>query len=328
MSMLKKALQPSVIRTIKAEIEYFTGFYDDTNDISERLNKDCIRCLTRFTPDNCILRLFAQKRGDTVKQFDEDEPLEVFDLGIAELMIKPVLKEELLERDESWMRLVTVTNVPGHGVKNIVFLFPSGKLAKTWVQAVKLAQENIGLGNICYGVDNRRLSVDGTGLLDNHYCNDVRNMAKTYGVKAIDVVTSRVRDLTLALAERDEEYEYTQGKLSEATSKCEARNEQIMMKQRDIADAKKKILAAQPQKKYKYIIPFGHPHVHDDDTVKKNMTVSEENCQKVMNQRRESRLTDWKRHDLVQEPYDSDIRGSQLLNIATTESRRHHALQC
>lgn len=37
------------------------------------------------------------------------------------------------------------------------------------------------------------------------------------------------------------------------------------MRERDISDVKKKIEAAQPQKKYKYIIPYGHPH-HNDNT--------------------------------------------------------------
>ena len=47
------------------------------------------------------------------------------------------------------------------------------------------------------------------------------------------------------------------------TFRIEGRNENIKMKERDIQDIKKKVEAAQPQKRYKYIIPFGHPHLED-----------------------------------------------------------------
>ena len=50
------------------------------------------------------------------------------------------------------LRLVTVTNVPGQGTKNIIFLFSTAKRAKNWVHFVKIAQDNIGLGSISYGV--------------------------------------------------------------------------------------------------------------------------------------------------------------------------------
>lgn len=50
-------------------------------------------CLARFTPDDCVLRLHALKESQPVKVFDDKDPFEVFDLGIAEFIIKPVNKE-------------------------------------------------------------------------------------------------------------------------------------------------------------------------------------------------------------------------------------------
>ena len=64
-----------------------------------------------------------------------------------------MLQEKIVKcRTQQNLRLVTVTNVPGQGIKNIIFLFSSAKRAKNWVHFVKIAQENIGLGSISYGV--------------------------------------------------------------------------------------------------------------------------------------------------------------------------------
>ena len=70
------------------------------------------------------------------------------------LLVNPgMFQEKIVKgRTEYNCRLVTVTNVPGQGVKNIIFLFSTAKRAKNWVHFVKIAQENIGLGTISYGV--------------------------------------------------------------------------------------------------------------------------------------------------------------------------------
>ena len=57
------------------------------------MNNESVHCLARFTPNDCILRLHAQKESQPVKVFDDKDPFEVFDLGIADLLLKPVQKE-------------------------------------------------------------------------------------------------------------------------------------------------------------------------------------------------------------------------------------------
>lgn len=309
------------IKVMKEELEYFTGFYQESTDFADTVNNDSVHCLARFTPDDCILRLHRQKESHPVKVFDDREPFEVFDLGIADLILKPVLKEEKIVkcRTQQNLRLVTVTNVPGQGIKNIIFLFSSAKRAKNWVHFVKIAQENIGLGSISYGRENRRLSVD------HHYGDGIKKIAKGFGVKATDVVSSRLRELESILTEKEDEYEGIQEELFKQTSKIEGRNENIKMKERDIQDIKKKVEAAQPQKRYKYIIPFGHPHLEDKSTLER-MTASEDTCRKVASKRRESRLVDWRKHE-TQKEEEIGI-GSQLVKLATTELRETGALKC
>lgn len=311
----------SVIKVMKEELEYFTGFYQESADFAETVNNDSVHCRARFTPDDCILRLHAQKESQPVKSFDDKEPFEVFDLGIADLILKPVQREEKMVKGQVQysMRLVTVTNVPGQGAKNIIFLFSTVKRARNWVQFVKIAQDNVGMGSISYGKENRRLSVD------RHYGDNIKKMTSRFGVKAVDVVTHRLEELDSVLEEKQGEYDAIQNELLKQTSRVEGRNENIRMRERAIADVKQRVEAAQPQRRYKYIIPFGHPHLSDNAS-KNEMRASEETCRKVAAKRRDSRLVDWRRHDTHRE--EEVGIATQLVKLATLQQREAGAMRC
>ncbi|KAL5272354.1 hypothetical protein ACHWQZ_G000536 [Mnemiopsis leidyi] len=310
------------IKVLKEELEYFTGFYQESADFADTVNNESVHCLARFTPNDCILRLHAQKEAQPVKVFDDKEPFEVFDLGIANLLLKPVQKEEKIVKGRTQynLRLVTVTNVPGQGTKNIIFLFSTAKRAKNWVHFVKIAQDNIGLGSISYGRENRRLSVD------RHFGDGIKKIAGRLGARANDVVSSRLKELDSILSEKEDEYEAMMEELQKQTSKVEGRNENIKMKERDIQDLRKKVEEAQPQKRYRYIIPFG-PNRHEEDWAMRQMTVSEETCRKVASKRRDSRLENWKKHEIKTSEEVIGV-GSLLVKLAAAQQREAGAMKC
>ena len=72
------------------------------SDFADTVNNDSVHCLARFTPEDCILRLHRQKESHPVKLFDDKEPFEVFDIGIADLILKPVLKEVRIRVFNFW----------------------------------------------------------------------------------------------------------------------------------------------------------------------------------------------------------------------------------
>ena len=67
------------------------------SEFAETVQNESTHCLARFTPDDCVLRLHVIKESEPVKVFDDKDPFEVFDLGIAEFILKEVQHEVKLK---------------------------------------------------------------------------------------------------------------------------------------------------------------------------------------------------------------------------------------
>lgn len=314
------------ISIIKADIDYYTGYYDDTRpEYGEKMKKEAISCTARFCPENCLLRLFEQ-RGPQ-KKIRLNDPLEVFDMGIAEMLLKTVSwLPALLRRDaEERLRVCSITNIPGQGVKNIILVFPTGKKASTWIGAVKLAQKNVGIASMTKGTvtksGTRRLSVD-----QRVYCEGLQAVSQKFGVKAIDVINKKMGELEKVISEKEKADGHLHVEMISITSKCQTREKQLDMKKDEIQELKRKIHTAAPQRRYKYIVPFGAPHVSEQENqqeMKKGRMVTDDTAKKVANNRRMSRVTDWKQFELM---CQQEVVPADLIHLAKSEGKKAVAL--
>jgi len=254
------------------------------------------------------------------------EPVEVFDLGVAEMAVKTIPGEmkrfKCSQNDKDSTRILTIGNIPGQGSWNLILFFPSGKSCRAWMKKAREAQTNIGLDDVSQPQNGRRVSVD------NHYCDDLNKIAEDaeeMGYDPMESIKDVIEGTKEELGDTLEEYDFIRNDLSNQTSQCEARNEQIKAKENEIQQIKQQIYNAQPQKKYKYIIPSSSLS-HENDLQYKGArrgSVSAETCQNVARKRVESRLRDWMRFDTEREV---EFRPRQLIDIARLENKKIEAL--
>lgn len=293
-------------------VKYFNDFSDPSRPefVTEILNGEGTQVLAQFLPDSCILKLFKWYEKNPVTVIDEKNPLDVLDLGLAQLVHKGDKAS-----DDQEGGVVTMTHVAGHGVETLVFLFETTKKAQEWCYVVNGAQNNLGL-------DAPRAEDATVSEKNKYYCADLSDFADEFGVRAEEVLLEKIAAVQQKREELQDAITADGEALEKKTAQIQSRDFQIKLKEKEVDRLKAEQEALRPSHQYKYIIPY-KPEVPQrfSHTARDSFSMcNEQDCEKLAERRASVRATQWKIYDQSNE---IEVMPKDVLHLAKLDLAKH-----